>query len=59
MWLHVRLSDARLVSLLSFWESQGANRFKTSDNAAFVDSAVICCACVCRRDAGDIVLVVP
>ena len=59
VWLHVRLSDARLVSLQSFWESQGANRFKTSDNAAFVDSAVICCACVCRRDAGDIVLVVP
>ena len=58
LWLHTRLSDGRLMSLLSFLESRGGNKFKCTGNAEFVESALISRACIFSRD-GDVLTALP
>ena len=57
LWLHTRLNDGRLMSLLSFLESRGGNKFKCTGNE-FVESALIGRACIFSRD-GDLLTVLP
>ena len=60
VWLHMRLPDGRLITLINCWQPEGSNKFKMCGTGGqFVQLTDVKHICLFHKENADVATVVP